>query len=106
MSQSANKIHVLYIDDESSNLTAFKAAFRRKYQITTALSAAEGMKVLNEQVIHVIIADQRMPQSTGVEFFHIVRKSHPDPVRILLTGYTDAEAIVDAINKGEIYRYI
>lgn len=106
MTQNGKKIQVLYIDDEVSNLTAFKAAFRRKYNVTTANSAAEGMKVLNEQDVHVILADQRMPQSTGVEFFNIVRKSHPDPIRILLTGYTDIGAIVDAINKGEIYRYI
>ncbi len=101
-----DKITVLYIDDESNNLHSFRASFRRKYHVLTALSAAEGMKLLNEQDVHIIIADQRMPQSTGVDFFNIVRKSHPDPIRILLTGYTDAEAIVDAINKGEIYRYI
>jgi signal transduction histidine kinase len=64
------------------------------------------MGVLNTENIHVIIADQRMPHSTGVEFFNIVRTAFPKPIRILLTGYTDAEAIVDAINKGEIYRYI
>lgn len=101
-----DKIAVLYIDDESNNLISFQAAFRRKYKIFTANSAAQGMGILNEEEIHIIIADQRMPQSTGVEFFQIVRKAHPDPIRMLLTGYTDAEAIVDAINKGEIYRYI
>ncbi len=106
MSRDEKKIKVLYIDDEQNNLTAFKAGFRRKYHIFTASSAAEGMGVLNNEEVHVIIADQRMPQSTGVEFFHIVRKAHPHPIRILLTGYTDAEAIIDAINKGEIYRYI
>ncbi|RFM25840.1 hybrid sensor histidine kinase/response regulator [Deminuibacter soli] len=101
------KITVLYIDDEPNNLQSFQATFRRKYHILTASSAAEGMGVLNEHPeVHVVIADQRMPYSTGVEFFNIVRKSHPEPIRILLTGYTDVEAIVDAINKGEIYRYI
>ncbi|MEP7319685.1 MAG: hybrid sensor histidine kinase/response regulator [Panacibacter sp.] len=100
------KISVLYIDDESNNLLSFQASFRRKYKIYTANSAAEGMGVLNEHEINVIIADQRMPHSTGIEFFNIIRKAHPNPVRMLLTGYTDAEAIIDAINKGEIYRYI
>jgi signal transduction histidine kinase len=66
----------------------------------------EGLSVLNNHKVHVIIADQRMPQSTGVEFFDVVRTAHPDPIRILLTGYTDAETIIDAINKGQIYRYI
>jgi two-component system sensor histidine kinase/response regulator len=100
------KISVLYVDDESNNLLSFQATFRRKYKIYTATSAAEGMGILNTEEIHIIIADQRMPNSTGVEFFNIVRKAFPKPIRILLTGYTDAEAIVDAINKGEIYRYI
>ena len=100
------KISVLYVDDERNNLTSFQASFRRKYKVHLANSAAEGMGVLNNETVHIIIADQRMPHSTGVEFFNIIRKAHPDPIRMLLTGYTDAEAIVDAINKGEIYRYI
>lgn len=101
------KIRVLYIDDELNNLLAFQASFRRKYKIFIASSSAEGMSILNdEKDIQVIICDQRMPQSTGVEFFQVIRKAFPDPVRILLTGYTDAEAIINAINEGEIFRYI
>jgi len=106
MNLGEKHIRVLYIDDERNNLLAFQASFRRKYHIFTAISAAEGLGVLNNEHVHIIIADQRMPHSTGVEFFNIIRKSHPLPIRILLTGYTDAEDIVDAINKGEIYRYI
>jgi signal transduction histidine kinase len=64
------------------------------------------MNILNHNDIQVIIADQRMPKTTGVEFFNIVRKAHPHPIRILLTGYTDLESLIDAINKGEIFRYI
>jgi response regulator RpfG family c-di-GMP phosphodiesterase len=101
------KIRVLYIDDEINNLLAFQSSYRRKYKIFIASSAAEGLNILNdERDIHVIICDQRMPHSTGVEFFQVVRKAFPQPVRILLTGYTDVEAIIDAINKGEIFRYI
>lgn len=100
------KISVLYIDDEEDNLMAFKAGFRRQYQVFTANSGANGLKILAENKVHVIIADQRMPQSTGVEFFDIVRKVFPDAVRILLTGYTDIEVVIDAINKGQILRYI
>lgn len=101
-----SRIKVLYVDDESNNLLAFQASFRRHYEIFTANSVPEGLKILNENNVHVIIADQRMPKTTGVEFFNIIRKVHPDPVRILLTGYSDLEAIIDAINKGEIFRYI
>ncbi len=107
MYSEEKKIRVLYIDDENNNLLAFQAAFRRKYKIFLASSSAEGLSILNdEKDIHVIICDQRMPQSTGVEFFQVIRKAFPDPLRILLTGYEDAEAIINAINKGEIFRYI
>lgn len=99
-------IRVLYIDDEENNLNAFKAGFRRQYEIYTAISAAEGLKILQNISIHVIIADQKMPRTTGVEFFKSITKTFPDPIRILLTGYTDIEALADAINHGDIYRYI
>jgi two-component system sensor histidine kinase/response regulator len=101
-----SKIRVLYVDDETNNLLAFQAGFRRFYEIYTAGTVAEGLTVLNERDIHVILADQRMPKVTGVEFFGIVRKAHPDPMRILITGYSDIGALVDAINTGEIFRYI
>jgi signal transduction histidine kinase len=106
MNNYNNKISVLYVDDEEDNLLAFKATFRRMYDVFTATSGGQGLSILNDHPIHVIIADQRMPQSTGVEFFDIVRVVHPNPIRILLTGYTDAEAIIEAINKGQIYRYL
>lgn len=106
MSNLSKKIRILYVDDEVNNLTAFQASFRRSYEIFTATSAAEGVNVLNETQVHVIIADQRMPVTTGVEFFNIVRAAFPDPIRILLTGYSDIDAVINAVNKGEIYRYI
>ena len=99
-------VRLLYIDDELNNLEAFKASFRRQYEIYTALSAAEGLLIVQNVDIHVIIADQKMPNTTGVEFFKSISETHPDPVRILLTGYTDIEALADAINHGDIYRYI
>ncbi|SDZ87921.1 hybrid sensor histidine kinase/response regulator [Pedobacter hartonius] len=99
-------VKVLYIDDEENNLLAFKASFRRQYEIYTANSAAEGLKVLENLQVEVIIADQKMPLTTGVEFFKSISDTYPDPVRILLTGYTDISALADAINHGDIYRYI
>jgi two-component system response regulator PhcR len=99
-------VRVLYIDDEENNLQAFKASFRRQYEIYTAISAAEGLKILQNVSVQVIIADQKMPNTTGVEFFKSITETFPDPMRILLTGYTDIEALADAINHGDIYRYI
>lgn len=103
---STPSVRVLYIDDEENNLQAFKASFRRMYEIYTAISAADGLKILQNVNIQVIIADQKMPNTTGVEFFKSITETYPDPVRILLTGYTDIEALADAINHGDIYRYI
>jgi len=99
-------VRVLYIDDEENNLQAFRASFRRQYEIYTAISAAEGLLILQNVDVHVVIADQKMPNTTGVEFFKSIVETHPDPIRILLTGYTDIEALADAINHGDIYRYI
>ncbi len=106
MDTQDERIKILYVDDESKNLTAFKASFRRSYDIVTAISATEAAGILQEQPFHIIIADQRMPVITGVEFFQSVRKTYPNAIRILLTGYTDVRDIVDAINKGEIFRFI
>ena len=100
------KIKILYIDDEINNLTAFKASFRRSYEVYTAVSPLEAKKVLKDIEVHVIIADQRMPGMTGVEFFDSIKEQYPEPLRILLTGYTDIEALVDSINKGQIYRFV
>lgn len=100
------RIKILYIDDESKNLTAFKASFRRSYEIATAISASDAAELLKHESFHIIIADQRMPDVTGVEFFQSIRKTYPNAIRILLTGYTDVKEIVDAINKGEIFRFI
>lgn len=99
-------INVLYVDDEVHNLNSFKAGFRRLFNIFTAESAAEGRKVLEAEDIHVIITDQRMPVMTGIEFLESIIPHFPDPIRILLTGYADINAVVDAINKGQIYKYI
>jgi response regulator RpfG family c-di-GMP phosphodiesterase len=100
------KINVLYVDDESNNLVAFKALFRRDFNISTAVSAEEGKALMKEQTFHVILTDQRMPGVTGVEFLESIIGEYPDPIRILLTGYADIQAVISAINKGQVYRYI
>lgn len=101
-----NKINVLYVDDEKNNLISFKALFRLKYKVFTAESGKEAIKILDEQEIHVIITDQRMPEMTGVELLESILETHPDPIRILLTGYADLNAVIDAINKGKIFHYL
>ncbi|GGF17447.1 response regulator [Echinicola rosea] len=107
MSEEAkDKIRILYVDDESNNLQAFKATFRREFKIHLAESAVKGREILAENEIDIIITDQRMPEETGVEFLESIIDKHPEPIRILLTGYTDIQAVIDAINKGQVYHYL
>ena len=103
---SEEKEHILYIDDEPDNLTVFKSNFRREYKVHTATSAEEGLGILKEHDIHIIITDQRMPEVTGVEFLESIIPDFPDSIRMILTGFSDVEAIIQAINKGQVYRYI
>lgn len=103
---SARPINVLYIDDEVHNLNAFRAGFRRLFNIFLAESAAEGRKILETEDIHVILTDQRMPVMTGIEFLESILEAFPYPIRILMTGFADINAVIDAINKGKVYKYI
>jgi two-component system, sensor histidine kinase and response regulator len=100
------KIRILYLDDEENNLTSFKAAFRRDYQIFTTTTAQEAVQILSENDIQIVISDQKMPNISGVEFFELIIPDFPAPIRMLLTGYADIEAVIDAVNKGQIFRYI
>ena len=101
-----SKFNVLYVDDEENNLISFRAAFRREYQVYTALSADEGINILHQEKVPIIITDQRMPGITGVQFLEKVIPEFPDTVRMILTGYSDIEAIIQAINTGRVFRYI
>jgi response regulator RpfG family c-di-GMP phosphodiesterase len=103
---SSNKITILYVDDEENNLFSFKATFRIKYHVLTALSGDVALEILEKNLVHIIITDQRMPEMTGVEFLEKVLEKYPDPMRLLLTGYADMEAVVDAVNKGKIFHYL
>ncbi len=103
---SDKKIDILYVDDEENNLFSFRAAFRYRYNVMIATSAEEAITILETKPIQIIITDQRMPNMTGVEFLEQIIEKHPDPMRILLTGYTDLTAVIDAVNKGKIYHYL
>ena len=100
------KYTILYVDDEEDNLTAFQAVFRRDFQIIPANSGKRAMELLNENDVDLVITDQRMPGTTGIELLVKIRAQYPDIIRMVLTGYSDMQAIVDAINKGQVYNYI
>lgn len=99
-------IKVLFVDDEIHNLEAFRATFRRDFEIYTCINVTEALELLKTQEIHIILSDQRMPGMTGVEFFEMIIPEHPDIIRLLITGYADINIVVEAINKGKIFQYI
>lgn len=100
---------VLLVDDEQSIIRSLQRLFRKeKYQILTASSGQQGLDILSgfNKPVSLIISDQRMPEMTGARFFEKARILAPDAVRFLLTGYSDVKDILDAVNKGEIHRYL
>lgn len=99
-------INVLYVDDELNNLQGFKANFRRYYNVFTALSAGDAKLILAETEIHVLITDQRMPVTSGTQMLEQVINEYPLQTRILLTAYAENEAIIDAFQRGLIYKYV
>jgi adenylate cyclase len=96
---------ILVVDDEAANLRILERLFRTQYTVVTAESGAEGLEMLNRHDIALIISDQRMPGMTGIEFLKRAAETRPHTVRIILTGYTDVNALVEAINSGVVYKY-
>ena len=98
---------LLFVDDEVNVLSSLKRLFRPfGYRIFTAEGGAQGLEIMARETIDIVISDMRMPQMNGAEFLQKVKEQWPDTVRILLTGYAEISATIDAINKGHIYRYI
>jgi response regulator RpfG family c-di-GMP phosphodiesterase len=98
---------LLFVDDEPSILSALRRLFRPQgYKILTAESGQEGLEVLALETVNLVVSDMRMPNMDGAKFLKEVRARWPHVVRLLLTGYSDMTSTVEAINQGEIYRYI
>ncbi len=97
---------VLYVDDEPDNLRIFELTFRTEFSILTAASGAEGLALIHERPVALVLSDQRMPGMAGVEFLSRVREVDSKTVRVLVTAYGDAETLEEAINRAAIYRYV
>ena len=97
---------MLIVDDEVENLDAFTLNFGRKFLLRTASGGAQALEIAKQENIALVIADQRMPLMSGTQFLAEFKKVRPDAVRMILTGYTDLESVIAAINQGEIHRYI
>lgn len=98
---------LLLVDDEENIASALVRLLRRDgYKILRASSGKEGLELLLQNEVGVIISDQRMPGMSGAEFLSKVKELHPDTVRIMLSGYTDLNSVTDAINRGAIYKFL
>ncbi|WP_346291025.1 response regulator [Sphaerothrix gracilis] len=105
--RSASKPRMLVVDDEPDNLDLLYRTFRRSFQVLRAESGQEALGLLSDcGEVAVIISDQRMPEMKGTEFLSKTVSNFPDTMRIILTGFTDVEDLVEAINAGQVYRYI
>jgi PAS domain S-box-containing protein len=97
---------ILIIDDEVEITKSLYRQFKRRYSVFTATNTAEAIAILKTEDIHVIVSDQRMPDMTGVAFFAQIKNDFPDTIKLILTGYSDIEAVIAAINKAQVFRYV
>lgn len=98
---------ILLVDDEENVLNSLRRLFRSNdYRILTASSAEEGLEILETNLAWLVVSDNAMPGTTGIQFLKQVRDSWPDTIRIMLTGYADLDSAMEAINRGEVYRFV
>ncbi len=102
----ANRHTILVVDDEPDVVKSVQDLLRLDYRVLGATRAKAAMDIMREQEVHVVMTDQRMPEMTGVEFLRQIRGDYPEAIRLLFTGYADIRAVIDAINQGNVYRYI
>jgi signal transduction histidine kinase len=96
----------LIVDDEPDVVKSVQDLLRLDYKVLGTTRASDALVILNKEIVDVIMTDQRMPEMSGVEFLKKAREQHPDAMRLLFTGYADIRAVIDAINQGNVYRYI
>jgi len=97
---------ILFVDDEAAVLEGYQRTLHRDFSVDTAIGGAQGLAAMERQAYAVVVSDMRMPGMNGAEFLTKVRAKNPDTVRMLLTGYTDVNAAMDAVNHGNIFRFL
>jgi len=105
--KAAKEKNILVVDDEETVRDSLASILSREgYRVSMAESGEEGLRILKDQPIQLVISDHNMPQMTGIEFLKLVRERHPQVLRIMLTGDPDPQTIIRSINEGEVYRFI
>ena len=97
---------LLFVDDEERVLRSLEMLFKARYRVLSTTDGNEAVAIARRERVHVVVSDQRMPVMTGVELLRRMREASPNTMRLLLTGYSDLEAIVNSVNEGEIFRYL
>lgn len=106
--ENDRKINILYVDDDKSNLTGFKATFRHAYNVYVCTNVEDALNILSKKEIDIdiVLSDSRMPDTDGVTFLKLVKKLYPNISRLLISGYSDATVLVDAINLASVTKFI
>ena len=102
----SDKATLLLVDDEERVLRSLEVLFKQRFRVLSTTDGKQAVEIVKRERVHVIVSDQRMPLMTGVELLRRVRDASPSTMRLLLTGYSDLEAIVNSVNEGEIFRYL
>ena len=97
---------ILYVDDEPINVELFRLNFEKEYSVFTALSAIEGLELMKEENIRVVISDLKMPVMNGMEFIEEIKKDSPEKVCLILTAYTEPDIIIKGLNEETVFRYM
>lgn len=106
MAPTKKKHAILIVDDEVEVARGLRGMFRRDYDVHIAHRAVDALEILRQHDIHVLVSDQRMPDMSGTDFLAQVATEFPEVVRLMITGYADLESVIDAINRGQVYRYL
>jgi DNA-binding NtrC family response regulator len=106
MTSAASKFCLLVVDDEPNVCDSVHDLLRREFRVLKANSAEEGYRLMQEEEVHIVMSDQRMPQISGVELLTRVKSRYPHAIRMLFTGFADVESIIAAINQGHVYQFL
>lgn len=104
--EKKSKYNILYVDDEAANLRVFKSVFKRDYKVFIAESGMDAINIIKENQIHLLVTDQRMPGMSGVELLEQVVDDHPEMVKMILSGFSDVEDIIKAVNECGLDKYL